>query len=85
MSKTDGKRGFWGSIGAFLDGTRRLLVNAVFLLLLVALGFALFAKGPKLPETFALDLHVSGLVVDQLSPADPLGRLTSVSRYCCCR
>ncbi|MFT5575888.1 MAG: protease-4, partial [Bermanella sp.] len=75
MSKADGKRGFWGSIGAFLDGTRRFLVNAVFLLLLVGLGFTLLAKGPTLPETFALDLHLSGLVVDQLSAADPLAQL----------
>ncbi len=75
MSKANGKRGFWGSLGAFLDGTRRFLVNSVFLLLLVALGFALFAKGPQLPEKFALDLHLSGLVVDQLSPADPLAQL----------
>lgn len=76
MSKAgEGKRGFWGRLGAFLDGTRRFLVNAVFVLLLVALGFVIFAKGPELPEKFALDIQLRGLVVDQLSPADPLAQL----------
>lgn len=76
MSKaTEGKKGFWRRLGAFLDGLRRFLVNAVFVLLLVALGFALFAKGPSLPEQFALDIQLRGLVVDQLSPVDPLAQL----------
>ena len=69
------KKGFWRRLGDFLDGTRRFLVNAVFLLLLLALGFALFAKGPQLPEQFALDIQLRGLIVDQLSPADPLAQL----------
>ena len=76
MSKAaTGKKGFWRRLGDFLDGTRRFLVNAVFLLLLVALGFALFAKGPQLPEQFALDIQLRGLVVDQLSPVDPLTQM----------
>ncbi len=76
MSKTvEGKRGFWRSLGGFLDATRRFLVNAVFLLLLVVLGFALFGEGPTLPEKFALDIELRGLVVDQLSPVDPLSHL----------
>ncbi|HCS29523.1 MAG TPA: signal peptide peptidase SppA [Spongiibacteraceae bacterium] len=76
MSKAaTGKKGFWRRLGDFLDGTRRFLVNAVFLLLLVALGFALFAKGPQLPEQFALDIQLRGLVVDQLSPVDPLTQI----------
>lgn len=71
----EGKKGFWGRLGAVLDGTRRFLVNAVFVLLLLALGFVLLAKGPQLPEKFVLDLQLRGLVVDQLSPADLLTQL----------
>ncbi len=69
------RKGFFRRIGAFLEGLRRFLVNAVFLLLLVLLLFALFASGPELPERFALELDIDGLVVDQLSPVDPLSEL----------
>ncbi|MAY36207.1 MAG: signal peptide peptidase SppA [Spongiibacteraceae bacterium] len=69
------RKGIFSRIGGFLEGLRRFLVNTVFLLFLVVLGFALFAKGPSLPERFALELDLRGLVVDQLSPADPLSEL----------
>ena len=79
MSKEKGK-GFWRRVGGFLDGLRRFLINAVFLLLLLALGFALFAPGPELPDRFALDLQLRGLVVDQLSPVDPLSQVLDGQR-----
>lgn len=69
------RKGFFGRIGAFLEGLRRFLINAIFLLFLGALLFALFAKGPQLPEKFVLELDIDGLVVDQLSPVDPLSEL----------
>ncbi|MBB3047395.1 protease-4 [Litorivivens lipolytica] len=69
------RRGVFSRIGGFLEGLRRFLINTVFLLFLIALGFALFSKGPTLPERFALELNLRGLVVDQLSPADPLSEL----------
>lgn len=79
MSKEKGK-GFWRRVGSFLDGLRRFLINTVFVLLLLALGFALFAPGPELPERFALDLQLRGLVVDQLSPVDPLSQVLDGQR-----
>jgi len=75
-------RGF-GRLWRLLDGTRRLLLNLLFLALLVALAWAYFAQRPKpLQERTALVLQLRGPLVEQFSGSwsdTALGRLRSRS------
>ena len=56
--------GFW----RLLDGTRRLLLNLLFLALIVALVWAWFHRaGPALQDKTVLVLNLRGPVVEQRS------------------
>lgn len=56
-----------------LDGSRRLAMNLLFLLVVVAVLVALFGEWrPQVPVGSALVLTPSGALVDQLSYVDPL-------------
>lgn len=62
-------RGLWDGINFF----RRLVFNAVFLLLLLIFGVAMFSGGVTLPKHNALVLAPQGMVVEQFS-SDPVSR-----------
>ncbi len=66
--------GFWG----FVDGTRRLVFNIIFILLLVLLFKALFGAGEQfvLKPNTALVVQPYGHIVEQYS-GDPLDRALS--------
>src|SRR5271170_5447909 len=56
--------GFW----SFLDWTRRLLVNLIFLAIIVLILVAVFrGSGPKLEDKTLLVLNLNGPLVEQLS------------------
>ncbi|MBL8290037.1 MAG: signal peptide peptidase SppA [Rubrivivax sp.] len=60
-------RRFFGGFAALLDGTRRLLLNLVLLLVLAALAALLWQRlhKPALPDKTTLVLDLSGAIVDQ--------------------
>jgi len=65
--------GILSRIGRGITRIRIFTVNALFLLLLLALIMALFSDGrPTVPDGAALMINPRGSVVDQKSPADPL-------------
>lgn len=64
----------WGGITL----VRLAMSNILFLVLLVVIYFVYLGGGPEpLPERYALLLNMSGTVVDQKSPVDPLMALIS--------
>jgi protease-4 len=62
-----------------LDGLRRFLVNVLFFGLLAALVTAAMSGRPKVPDGAALVLKPQGVLVEQLSPGEPLERLVAES------
>jgi protease-4 len=62
-----------------LDGLRRFLLNVLFFGLLVGLGIAAWRGRPKVPDGAALVVKPAGMIVEQLSAADPLERLVAGS------
>jgi len=62
-----------------LDGLRRFLVNLLFFGLLAALVTAALSGRPKVPDGAALVVKPQGVIVEQLSPGDPLQRLVAES------
>lgn len=67
--------GFWrfmGYLGGALTWTRNTLANLVFILIVLVIIAALGAGVPQpLPETFALRIAPTGILVDQRSYIDP--------------
>ena len=73
------RRAFWFA-WRLLNGLRRLLLNLVFLLLIVAVAIGFFSEeGPAVPANSALILDLSGVLVDQISYVDPFSSLISGS------
>ena len=69
---------FFGGMGAGITWFRNALMNTLFILLIIALFIAIGSSAPKpLPETFALRLAPTGLLVDQRSYIDPTSLLLS--------
>lgn len=76
------KRGAWriffGGLGAGITWFRNALMNTLFIVLLIIFIVAIGASAPQpLPETFALRLAPTGLLVDQRSYIDPASLLLS--------
>src|SRR5690348_1878793 len=71
------KRGFlfaW----RLLNNLRRLVLNLIFLLILIVVFVGLFhEEGPAVPDASALIINPSGVLVDQISYADPFSNLVS--------
>lgn len=71
-----GLKGVLRAIFRGVDRARRITLNLIFLVLLVALvSFALGDKAPEVPEKGALVISPVGNLVDQLS-GDPMQRIT---------
>lgn len=69
---------FFGGLGAGITWFRNTLMNTLFVVLLLVFIIAISAGAPKpLPETFALRLAPTGLLVDQRSYIDPASLLLS--------
>lgn len=65
-----------GAIGRGIDWLRRFVVNALFVIIIIALIVILLQGfGPKVPDKAALVINPKGAVVEQIS-GDPLGRFT---------
>jgi protease-4 len=62
-----------------LDGLRRFLVNVLFFGLLAAFVTAALSGRPKVPDGAALVVKPQGVIVEQLSPGEPLQRLVAES------
>jgi protease-4 len=58
-----------------LDRLRRILVDALFFGILVALAVAAWSGRPKVPNGAALVVKPAGTIVEQLSPTNPLAQL----------
>ena len=59
-------RGFFGRLWAFIDATRRALLNLLFVLIVIAVLFALLKSGPPaLADKTTLVLALSGPIVEQ--------------------
>lgn len=76
------KRGAWGrlfgGIGTSITWLRNTVMNTLFIILLLVLVIAIGASAPQpLPETFALRIAPTGLLVDQRSHIDPMSLLMS--------
>jgi len=76
------KRGAWslffGGLGAGITWFRNALMNTLFIILLIIFIIAIGASAPQpLPETFALRLAPTGLLVDQRSYIDAASLLLS--------
>ncbi len=76
------KRGGWGrffsNIGASITWFRNALMNTLFVILLIIIVIAISSSAPPpLPESFALRLAPTGLLVDQRSYIDPASLLLS--------
>lgn len=60
-----------------IDGLRRFILNVLFFGILAGLLLAAWNSRPKVPNGAALVLRPQGTIVEQLSSADPLQRLTA--------
>jgi len=58
-------KAFFATLMRWLDRTRRVLVNALFLLMLVIVVVAVFAARPSVPEQAALILEPEGALVEE--------------------
>ena len=67
------------ALGRGLDQSRRLFVNALFLVFVVALLAAAFAGGPKVPKGAALVIAPKGALVEQLSSRSPQDLVASLA------
>jgi protease IV len=62
------RRGFFGTLWWLVDGSRRLVLNLLFLLIVGALLYAAFGGGaPKLQDKTVLVLDLAGPIVEQRS------------------
>lgn len=72
MAETE-RRGFWRSLWRWIDGTRRAILNLLFVLVLVMIiAVALQEKKPAVPDSGALVVAPAGILTDQLSYVDPV-------------
>ncbi|HEY0892324.1 MAG TPA: signal peptide peptidase SppA, partial [Cellvibrio sp.] len=76
------KRGAWSiffnGMGAGITWFRNALMNTLFIVVLIIFIIAVSSSAPQpLPETFALRLAPTGLLVDQRSYIDPASLLLS--------
>jgi protease-4 len=62
-----------------LDLLRRILVDALFFGILVALAVVAWSSRPKVPNGAALVVKPAGTIVEQLSPTNPLAPLVAGS------
>jgi protease-4 len=60
-----------------IDGLRRFILNVLFFGILAGLLLAAWNSRPKVPNGAALVIKPQGRIVEQLSSADPLQRLTA--------
>lgn len=79
---TPKKRGAWSiffsGMGAGITWFRNALMNTLFIIVLIIFIIAISSSAPQpLPETFALRLAPTGLLVDQRSYIDPASLLLS--------
>ncbi|MDX1736357.1 MAG: S49 family peptidase, partial [Halioglobus sp.] len=78
MSKPSLLRRFFSALWRGITRVRMALSNLVFILVLVLIYVVYLGGGPEpLPERAALLLNMSGTVVDQKSPVDPLRAVLS--------
>jgi protease-4 len=69
---------FFGGLGAGITWFRTTLMNTLFIIVLIIFVIAIGSSAPQpLPETFALRLAPTGLLVDQRSHIDALSLLLS--------
>ena len=69
---------FFSGLGAGITWFRNALMNTLFIVLIIVFVIAIGSSAPKpLPETFALRLAPTGLLVDQRSYIDPTSLLLS--------
>ncbi|WP_238582301.1 signal peptide peptidase SppA [Cellvibrio sp. OA-2007] len=69
---------FFGGLGAGITWFRNALMNTLFIVFLIIFIVAIGSSAPKpLPDTFALRLAPTGLLVDQRSYIDPTSLLLS--------
>lgn len=67
-------KGLWNAITA----TKNAAGNIVFLLLVALLVFVIFTSdSPDIPDSTALILNPSGIIVDQIRAIDPVGKFLS--------
>ena len=66
--------GFW----SFLDASRRVLFNLIFLFILVVIIVAIFKASPKIEEKTALVLNLKGPLVEQRAASSPDRLLSEV-------
>jgi protease IV len=76
---SEGRPSLLGRLGRFVDGLRRLVLNALFLGILVALAVAAWTARPRVPDGAALVVKPQGTIVEQLAATDPLQRLAGGS------
>ncbi len=76
--KRSGWHIFFSGLGAGITWFRNALMNTLFIVLIIVFVIAIGSSAPKpLPETFALRLAPTGLLVDQRSYIDPTSLLLS--------
>ena len=76
--KRSGWHIFFSGLGAGITWFRNALMNTLFIVLIIVFVIAIGSSAPKpLPETFALRLAPTGLLVDQRSYIDPASLLLS--------
>lgn len=73
------KRGFFSRLFGFLDASRRVVLNIIFLFIVAALLFAVFDVRPSMPDGAALVVAPQGVVVDELSTVDLISELAGPS------
>lgn len=78
MSKPSLLRRVFGGLWNALTRIRLALSNILFLVMLALIYFVYFGGGPEpMPQKAALLLNMSGVVVDERSPVDPLMAILS--------
>lgn len=78
MSKPSLLRRVFGGLWNALTRIRLALSNILFLVMLALIYFVYFGGGPEpMPQQAALLLNMSGVVVDERSPVDPLMAILS--------
>lgn len=76
--KSGGWGRFFGGIGASITWFRNALMNTLFIILLIVIVIAISSGAPQpLPDSFALRVAPTGLLVDQRSYIDPASLLLS--------
>jgi len=69
---------FFGGIGATITWLRNAVMNTLFIIVVIILAIAIGASAPQpLPDTFALHIAPTGVLVDQRSYMDPASLLLS--------